>query len=723
MSKKKRKQGRKKKSGEPRLLGRFSHRTGGIVILIVIVGIFTFHALALDCAHDDAFVMFRYAENFAHGRGLVLNIGEKVEGYASFLWTVLLGLVIKLGGDPVPFSKSLGVIFGCGALVLTYVLSKRVSSSSSPVFYFPAVLMLASNGSFALWTTSGMETSLFLFLTLAGIVFYLSEWRGDKRIFFSPFFFALASVTRPEGILFFGITLLHRWITSRMAKKFDLRNHVIWLFSFLVIVVPHILWRISYYAYPFPNTFYARGGISWSTFSSGLAYTAAFLQQYWLWGIAVLLPIVVVYFRRDRFWYWYFLSIILAFMLYVTCVGGDRLPENRFFVPIVPLMYLCLQEGLVGVYRRTRKATVSSGRRRSSVAFVSIVFLFAGYTAFLPMKSVLQSRHIMTAIVAKYRAIADYIRGLNGSKITIAATGVGALSYYSRATVIDMVGMNDSYIAHHPERIEGLSAQNAEQKYNAPYVLSRKPDFIYFVTAWMPSELAEKALFACADFRQGYYLSYLNEGDCIFKRKRRYERPNEEIATFASVEFIEHYYNGFRSEHDPRTSLYHFQKSIGLGPKDFAYPYEFIGKWYEAAQEYDDARKYYERAIEIDDHCLYSRLMLAKMSIRQGDLDRAIDELSKATEIEPDYFLSHDMLGTAHRVAGNTQAAITEFEKAIELNPTYADSYYKLGFLYCIELEDHDKGMKLWEHFLRLDPDSERARDVALKMKELRGEL
>src|SRR4051812_8768436 len=41
---------------------------------------------------DDAYISFRYARNFAHGDGLVYNLGERVEGYTNFLWTVILGL-------------------------------------------------------------------------------------------------------------------------------------------------------------------------------------------------------------------------------------------------------------------------------------------------------------------------------------------------------------------------------------------------------------------------------------------------------------------------------------------------------------------------------------------------------------------------------------------------------------------------------------------------------
>ena len=48
--------------------------------------------LPIDPA-EDAHIMFRYAENFASGQGLVWNAGlPPVEGATEFLWTLLLAL-------------------------------------------------------------------------------------------------------------------------------------------------------------------------------------------------------------------------------------------------------------------------------------------------------------------------------------------------------------------------------------------------------------------------------------------------------------------------------------------------------------------------------------------------------------------------------------------------------------------------------------------------------
>src|SRR6185295_18291193 len=54
---------------------------------------------------DDAYISFRYARNFSRGLGLVYNPGERIEGYTNFLWTVMLGIGIKVGFDPDVLAK------------------------------------------------------------------------------------------------------------------------------------------------------------------------------------------------------------------------------------------------------------------------------------------------------------------------------------------------------------------------------------------------------------------------------------------------------------------------------------------------------------------------------------------------------------------------------------------------------------------------------------------
>src|SRR5438046_1158229 len=84
----------------------------GVVLDRVLAGVVVLMTLAHVAYYfprvvDDLFISLRYAENLAHGRGAVYNVGERVEGYSSPLWMLLesVGYVLRFEG--VTFTKCL----------------------------------------------------------------------------------------------------------------------------------------------------------------------------------------------------------------------------------------------------------------------------------------------------------------------------------------------------------------------------------------------------------------------------------------------------------------------------------------------------------------------------------------------------------------------------------------------------------------------------------------
>ncbi|MCR1795473.1 hypothetical protein K0V43_18055, partial [Leptospira sp. id769339] len=73
---------------------------------------------------DDAFITFRYSENFVNGFGIVFNIGEYLEGYTNFLWMLFVSLGILFKQAPENFSIQLGLFFYSGSLLVWYRIAK-----------------------------------------------------------------------------------------------------------------------------------------------------------------------------------------------------------------------------------------------------------------------------------------------------------------------------------------------------------------------------------------------------------------------------------------------------------------------------------------------------------------------------------------------------------------------------------------------------------------------
>src|SRR5437667_6244739 len=80
--------------------------------LLLLLGLLYVHARHFEFIQDDSFITFRYVRHLISGNGLVWNLGERVEGYTTFLWTALLALAGKLGLVLIPAAQKLGILFG-----------------------------------------------------------------------------------------------------------------------------------------------------------------------------------------------------------------------------------------------------------------------------------------------------------------------------------------------------------------------------------------------------------------------------------------------------------------------------------------------------------------------------------------------------------------------------------------------------------------------------------
>src|SRR5215470_17396233 len=88
------------------------------------------HSLVYNFVTDDAYISFVYSRNFAEHGELAFNLGDPVEGYTNFSWTVILGILIKLGIAPELSSRVLGTACGLATLyVVTRTMERAIGKS------------------------------------------------------------------------------------------------------------------------------------------------------------------------------------------------------------------------------------------------------------------------------------------------------------------------------------------------------------------------------------------------------------------------------------------------------------------------------------------------------------------------------------------------------------------------------------------------------------------
>ncbi len=475
------------------------YRWVSVLALALCAAGLVYHALQYPFISDDGYISFRYAHNLAYHGELSFNLGDRVEGYTNFLFTVLLAGLLKLGVRPDAASRILGTIFAIGTLVLVHLLTRLYRGGRPTGWDFLAPALLAASGTFAVWCAGGLETQMFALLTLLGAYLYIGEHRGRFRWRLSGLVFALAAMTRPEGLLLMGLTGLH-WVGATVIGQRRLlprRGDVAWVLGFLLPFGLFFAWRYSYYGWPFPNTYYIKAGdgASASVTKWGLPYLWDFIKDNRLYVLPALVPLFWPRSCRHsgedngvgpRFFWSYVGLITVSYCAYVTSVGGDFMAMGRFFLPVLPFVMLFVQEGLREAMERPRGGRAPDQWRPIPALVVGALLVAAvGYNSKL--------LHTDQQKLGYYRWGLDtvgYLRKFADDRILIgtwlrhnvpkdtylAVGGAGAIVYASRLKSLDTYGLNDAYIAHETPKTGDRPGHGKTAPLD--YLLEQKPDLM-----------------------------------------------------------------------------------------------------------------------------------------------------------------------------------------------------------------------------------------------------
>ena len=658
------------------------------LFLAILCAIFLKLCFDVQFLQDDSFISFRFVKNFVQGNGLVFNPGEHVEGYTCLLWVLLLSVFYAAKFSLESISQYLSLAFGVFSLVMTYFISRtfilrnnlkgesKVSAGGegTGVLKFsnllPVILMILT-GAFNFWSISGMETTMFIAFVLLSVYCYIrihqNEASGkvlnDKLYILLPVFLVLASLTRPEGMYFFGLIVLHKIIIAfREHKKdafkvlFSKKNILIYAL-YIIPVAIHMIIRLSYYGYPFPNTAYAKTGFSSVYLSAGIDYFIGFYKAYMLYGLIVLLPLLLFKRKENFFELSLFYLLIVFYTIYVITVGGDVLKQYRFFLPILPFTYILFSKFLVDIYFKLKNGMFSGNSNPAFIAITVIVIAIGYFNYSSEKEKIAKDVETENGLVEKMKITAGWFKQKQqqaGRPLTIAATTIGAISYYSDVIVIDMLGLTDATVAHNPVSIPEISQGSIgwkERNYNVGYVLSRKPDYMYFSTGIKPSAYAERALFTDQDFIKYYFPYYfsiksLQFQDCVYKRKSEEEVNMYPVKANDNPNYKKNFVNEYtygmnisRDKTKTQETIDAYKRCLAIAPGNFSYAYNQIADIYLRQKNNEEAFKNLQQAVTID-----PSNVLAQASIYQFYLQKN-DTLNASKSLEVIKKLAPDMLG------------------------------------------------------------------------------
>ena len=147
-------------------------------------------------------------------------------------------------------------MFSCATVILAWRIAEEViddRDSRAPLF---APLFLGFFPTFAFWNASGLENPIVSFFLAGGIWRTVVEGKRGGFPWASVWFLGLAC-SRPEGIMYAAWGGFVAMVWALVAGR-GLMPAVKWVVAFFVPFLAYQAIRFDYFAYPLPNTYYAK---------------------------------------------------------------------------------------------------------------------------------------------------------------------------------------------------------------------------------------------------------------------------------------------------------------------------------------------------------------------------------------------------------------------------------------------------------------------------------
>jgi hypothetical protein len=438
---------------------------------------------ALGVAHpaDDAYILFRYADHIAAGHGIVFNIGgPHAEGATDFLWLVLLSGGVWLGVDVAITALILNAI---GAGIAAWVLARLCWGSEDRsvaarvlfAFVLPSVFLVGGAPA-GYWGFSSMLYSALILLLFATAV----ESRGPS-VALIPLLGLTVALFRPDGVIV-GVPFVLLGLWKAWSERV-LRIYLLTAAACGAVGLTYAAWRWSYFGLPLPLPLYVKQN---SAATAGWSAMLPGMRDNWAWlvdpeGPRFVVLGVVTLLLGIRFWRDRLITQMVAFAipvgLLLMALAFAVQSQNvafRFQAPAhLVLLYTLL--ALAG--------TLASSRSLGRWAALGLVVAAATPPMMAGLRAI--DLHLKGSWRTYIEAFAPRFGPAMDATTVIALTEAGVVPYWTKAQVIDVVGLNYPAAAVRPLTVADVQ--------------TLKPDFVFLHQA---DSLMNEVLTASLDKRE-----------------------------------------------------------------------------------------------------------------------------------------------------------------------------------------------------------------------------
>lgn len=461
---------------------------------------------------DDANIYFTYAKNLVNGHGFVYYPGgEQVEGFTSFLWTLVIALLYFV--SPKYFTvliMALCVILTAFSLSLCLRFIRRQTNAREVVspqeLLFMALLILIPG--FIDWTVlSQMETGLWsLFLVLITLRIAAPGTNSGSELAINAILLSLLVSLRPESLLwcivFTGLMFVKQWLDKKNLLE-AIRGVLPVGAAVILTVAALTAFRLLYFGYPLPNTYYAKvsSDLAYNLFQGVRYLVFCCIQSPALLLIiaASLISLALLLLRTAKIlrarakesvsaaeWTQFVLVVVTFVSLFIPVyVGGDHFKLLRFLQPFFPLYYLLFFN--IPFWKKLADVKL---HLRPAFHFLLVILLvpFIYMSSATPLHTYIKDTPPLEwefALAELGRKDAGRIESMF-SKLetppTVGVSAAGGFGYAYQGVVYDLMGLNNAQMAHALEVKTGIKNHAAFDK---KVFFQMKPDVFhgYFKTS------------------------------------------------------------------------------------------------------------------------------------------------------------------------------------------------------------------------------------------------
>jgi hypothetical protein len=169
-----------------------------------------------------------------------------------------------------------------------------------------------------------------------------------------------------------------------------------------------------------------------------------------------------------------FIVFFLVFSLQIILSGGDFMAYARFYLPLLPIAAMVPVD--LYLFRKSPEAKPGQPVSAKHWAYLAAaIFAINFVNPFILLNHVKHRVAIglTQAWVEQGKVLFDH----TPADAELATAGIGAIGYFSKRPLIDIVGLTDEEIAHNEVPNKGRGWPGHES-HNTEYLLSRKPDIL-----------------------------------------------------------------------------------------------------------------------------------------------------------------------------------------------------------------------------------------------------